>query len=276
MKKSALLGLSLATALLTACGGGGGSSNPTPMVNNGNTNTSNTNTGNTNSGNQNPKPTTPTIIDTTTANNGTQTNNKTDTTIAGTKLNLSQANNRVSSSQVTTATPNINVVVVNGQQIKFIPENGVNIVSNTINISDANSTRIGGGSRNLQYTRYGYVKQGQDSFLFAQGQKTATMPTTGQAIYTGKAAHIHNGEVKLKDAEFDVNYANKQISGQIRDEGTRNTIAALSAKIDGNTFSGTVGTFSTNGHFYGPNAAEMGGVYKNAIGNISGAFGAKK
>lgn len=281
MKKSLFLGLTLAsTALLTACGGSGsssGSSNPTPLITNSNSNSGNTNISNTNNSSAN----NPSVGSTT--NNNTQSNtNQTDTTISGTKITLRQVNNRVQSSEATTATPDKNIVVVNGQKITFIPQNsGVNITSNTINITDSSSVRMGSGS-NLQYTRYGYVKEGQNSFLFAQGQKTADMPTSGEATYNGNATHIRNGEVKLYVAEFKVNYANKQLSGQIRDStNTANpTVANLSATINGNTFSGISGsgvsTFTTTGNFYGPNAAEMGGTYKNSIGNISGAFGAKK
>lgn len=261
MKKSALLGLSLATALLTACGGGGGSSNPTPMVNN------NGGGGNNNGG---------TTVISTTTNNNAQTNiDKLDTTIQGNLLNLNDATTKRAnnSATATAATTNKNIVVVNGQKLTFMQ---TGIGGNTINMNANNMARTGGSS-NLQYTRYGYLREGSNApVLFAQGNLAEKMPTTGQFIYTGKAAHIQNGEVKIKDAEFDVNYANKQISGQIRDEGTRNTIAILSAEIDGNKFNGTVGTFTTTGHFYGPNAEEMGGVYKNTTGNISGAFGAKK
>ncbi|MDO4222876.1 MAG: transferrin-binding protein-like solute binding protein [Acinetobacter sp.] len=251
MKKSFSLSLLsvFTVALLTACGGGGGGSSnvATPIV------------------------TSPTT------NTGTGTNTSTtDSTIAGTKITLN-ASNRVKVNETSSsATTDINTVVVDGTSIQLYP---TGISSNTLSMIDSQSTRKGGSS-NLTYTRYGYIKNGtSDPILFAQGELTKDMPTTGSAIYTGKAIHVSNGTETFKDVVFDVNFANKQISGQIRPEGSSVADVALSATINGNEFAGkTSGTngFTTTGKFYGTNAAEIGGVYRNATGNISGAFGAKK
>lgn len=261
MKKSLFLSLTLiSTVLLTACGGGGGSNNPTPMVNNGNTN----------SGNQNPKPTTPAIIGTTTTNNGSQTNSdKLNTSIQGNQLNLNNATaNRANNvATATSATTDKNIVVVNGQKITFMPA-GFNTPK--IEMVANNTHRVGGGS-NLQYTRYGYLREGSNApVLFAQGNLAEKMPTTGKATYKGSSAHVHNGKVELKDATFNVDFSAKKLTGTIGSDTN------LSATINGNSFSGTQGIYTTNGKFYGPNAEELGGVYKNHTGNISGAFGAKK
>lgn len=258
MKKSALLGLSLATALLTACGGGGGSSNPTPMVNN---NGSGGNSGNNNGGT--------TVVGTTTNNNAQTNTDKLDTTIQGNLLNLNNATAKRANNSATTtaATTDKNIVVVNGQKLTFMQ---TGISSNAINMDATNMARTGGSS-NLQYTRYGYLREGSNApVLFAQGNLAEKMPTSGEATYTGQSAHVHNGNVELRNAKFSVNYAAKTVTGKI------GTDINLSAKINGNTFSGQQGIYTTDGKFYGPNAEEMGGVYKNTTGNISGAFGAKK
>lgn len=273
MKKLTFVGLTiLSTAILTACGGGGGSSPATPMVNSGGSSNSSANVGNVSNGSNTSSP----------SNN---TNTKVDTSIAGNQINLNNANKHtIGTVTKTTATSDKNIVVVNGQSITFTPA-GIssgktyNIQNSTIN--GVTLTRVGGGDRQLQYTRYGYVKEGSSSpFLFAQGHLTSDMPKTGKAIYTGNSAHVQNGAVSVKDVVFDVNYATGVISGEIRPEGKLTTDLALSAKISGNSFSGSVGTglnkVTTTGQFYGPKAAEMGGVYKNEHGNISGAFGAKK
>lgn len=129
-----------------------------------------------------------------------------------------------------------------------------------------------GGSSNLAYTRYGYIREGVDGtpHLFAQGVTTTNMPTTGTATYTGSAAHLQNGQIGLVDARFNVNYGTKNLTGTV---GT----TALSATITGNTFSGThANGISTTGRFYGNNAAELGGTYRNANGSVAGAYGAKK
>lgn len=257
MKKLTFVGLTiLSTAILTACGGGGGSSPATPMVNSGT-----------------PGGSSSSPVDVGNSNN---TNTKMDATIAGNQISLNNTKNTVNLTK-TTATSDKNIVVVNGQNITFMPANTTGAI---ITINSPNLTRIGGGSQ-LQYTRYGYVKEGSNSpFLFAQGHLTSDMPKTGSAIYQGNAAHVENGMVNIKDVTFDVNYAKGEISGQVRPQGKATTDVILSAKISGNSFSGSVGTglnkVTTTGQFYGPQAAEMGGVYQNERGNMSGAFGAKK
>lgn len=166
------------------------------------------------------------------------------------------------------ATTKINQVVINGQAVDFIPSG---FTVGTLNMRAGNMDRVGGSS-NLAYTRYGYIREGVGGtpHLFAQGVETTTMPTTGTATYTGKATHLQNGQVGLVDARFNVNYGTKNLTGTV---GT----TALSATITGNAFSGThANGISTTGRFYGNNAAELGGTYRNANGSIAGAYGAKK
>ena len=50
----------------------------------------------------------------------------------------------------------------------------------------------------------------------------------------------------------------------------------LSAKINGNTFSGTENGVSTEGIFVGAKATKMIGLFKDDNNKIQGAFGAKK
>lgn len=235
MKYTVLVALG-ATALLTACGGGSDSS-PINNV----------------SSVQTPSPT-PTPTPTPTTNNSIQGNIM---SVASGKANAN----------TTTSSSAINKVVINGSEVDFYP---AGFSSNTLMLMASNMQRVGGSS-NLAYTRYGYIREGASGtpHLFAQGQVTTTMPTTGTATYQGNAAHLENGSVSLVGAKFNVDYGQKTLTGTV---GTRD----LSATISGNTFSGANNGLSTTGRFYGTNAAELGGTYKNGDGSIAGAYGAKK
>ena len=82
---------------------------------------------------------------------------------------------------------------------------------------------------------------------------------------------------------FNVDFGAKKLNGTVA-VGHWNPVA-LTAKINGNQFSGTsTAGIQTTGRFYGPQAAEMGGVFNgetpsnNAGVNFKwiGSFGAKK
>ncbi|MFL1731392.1 transferrin-binding protein-like solute binding protein [Moraxella oculi] len=187
------------------------------------------------------------------------------TTIQGNKMNI--VNGKANGSTAITNSPSTNKVVVNGQAVDFIP-NGFSV--RTLNLTASNMARVGGGS-NLAYTRYGYVREGKtgEAYLFAQGNPTTKMPTTGTATYTGQGVHFENGANSNVNASFQVNYGDKNLSGTVGN-------VSLKAIITGNTFAGNQGGISTKGQFYGANAAELGGTYRNADGSVAGAYGAKK
>lgn len=258
MKTQFLSVLTIAcTIALVACAGGSSETTSaggaTPVVS-GNTNTS----GSTGSSN---RPTT----------NQTP---KIDSTIQGNIIALNSSNNRVARSNTNTVqTTSINKVVVNGQAIDFVPTSSDQ--SNRIDIRGNNMVRVG-SNKELSYTRYGYMKNGTNAtpYIFAQGHVTTdNMPTIGTATYTGNATHVANGNIEHANAEFSVDYGKKTVNGTITP--TSGIVHRLDATISGNRFSGN-GNMITNGQFYGPNAEEMGGTYQNRIGNINGAFGAKK
>lgn len=185
--------------------------------------------------------------------------------IQGTRMNI--ANNKASASTAITNSPSVNKVVVNGQAVDFIPT-GFNV--GTLNLTANNMARLGGSS-SLAYTRYGYVRQSTngEAYLFAQGTPTATMPTTGTATYKGNGVHFANGSNNIVPASFNVDYGNKKLAGTVGN-------TTLTGTITGNTFAGTNKGISTKGQFYGANAAELGGTYRNADGSVAGAYGAKK
>lgn len=178
--------------------------------------------------------------------------------------------------QPLTGSQGINTVTIDGKTLDFIPQGF--IVGNNINLNAGNMTRIGSGNA-LSYMHYGYVADTAKNVsptLFAQGIATASdkVPTTGKATYNGTA--VDNNKVSY-NARFDVNYKIKTVGGTLTPQ--KDTVGAkdilLSAKINGNQFAST-GTYDVNGQFYGPNAEELGGVFKNHDDSLSGAFGAKK
>lgn len=248
MKKLSLSLVTMTTLVLTACGGGGG--NDAPVINS--TPTAPVTT-----------PSTPTLAKPSTENPAT-------IGIVGTKMSVSYGT--ADPATPTNVTSKINTVVINGEQIDFLP---AGFTVNQLNMQNTNFNgttiwRVGGSSR-LAYTRYGYVKEGLtgEAHLFAQGELSTSTPTTGTATYKGNGAYLNNGQISLAEAEFNVDYGQKTLSGKVGN-------TALAATISGNGFAGTKDSVSTTGHFYGAGAVELGGTYRNANGTIAGAYAAKK
>lgn len=131
-------------------------------------------------------------------------------------------------------------------------------------------------------------------FLLGLRTPKAEIPTTGNVKYRGNwFGYISDGETSYSAtgdkqqnknalAEFDVNFTDKTLKGQLKHADTQNTVFNIEAKFqkDRNDFTGTAtannvaidsqntqGTpkvnFKTtvNGAFYGPNATELGGYF---------------
>lgn len=246
MKLLKLTALTAAVAAMTACSSSGGGANiATPK---------------------------PVVAATTTPTTTTPTPAATSVGIQGNVINLNQNKVAVGNITNTAATAQVNKVVVNGQTLDFIPT-GFAVAKLTL--TAGNMDRIGGSSQ-LAYTRYGYIREGSATpALFAQGDITPAnaVPQTGAATYNGSAAHVASGKVSLVDSSFTVDFGKQQLQGAIKaPEGDVN----LAATINGNAFSGTQNGIQTKGMFYGSQAQELGGVYTNTSGTISGAYGAKK
>lgn len=268
MKRTLLvLGLATAAISLTACGGGGHHSVDnvaTPVVNN---SANNTNTNNANAGNGASN----------TASNTTNTANTAKTGIQGNIIAIK--NHKAGNNTAIGATKNIASIVINGQAIDFIPA-GFSVGS--IDLRANNMARVGSGNngRNLIHSYYGYLKEGTNGtpHLFSQGNVTTAMPQSGKANYTGNAVNVSTSAdgkshaISTSTANFSVDFGAKTLTGQINSANK----VELAGTIKNNGFSGTKNGITTNGYFYGNNAAELGGTYKNANGTISGAYGAKK
>ncbi|HEZ1981590.1 TPA: transferrin-binding protein-like solute binding protein [Neisseria meningitidis] len=144
--------------------------------------------------------------------------------------------------------------------------------------------------------------KGRDIDLFLKGIRTAEadIPQTGKAHYTGtwearigKPIQWDNKADKAAKAEFNVDFGKKSISGTLTEEnGVEPAFRIENGVIDGNGFHATAhtrdtginlsGTGSTNpqrfkasnlrveGGFYGPQAAELGGIIFNNDGKSLG------
>lgn len=244
MKKLSPIIVLATTLALTACGGNDSPATPTTST---------------------PTTTTPTTTKPSVPENPASTG------IVGTKMSIGR-NNAANPASPTNITTNINTVVINGEQVEFMPRgfmvNQLNMQNSTFN--GVLMWRVGGSS-NLSYTRYGYFKDGStgEPHLFAQGELSTNTPSTGTATYKGNGAELNNGKISLVDATFNVDYGQKTLTGTV---GT----TALSATINGNAFAGTKDGISTTGYFYGTRASELGGTYRNANGTLAGAYAAKK
>ncbi|MDO4693455.1 MAG: Slam-dependent surface lipoprotein [Eikenella sp.] len=174
-------------------------------------------------------------------------------------------------------TNDINQITIAGRTIELIPQ-GISVGA-FLSINDLNGDKIHrtiGG--NLANARWGYLKlpNQTEGYLFAHGKPTEQMPTANGIVkYSGLS--LHRGQSPSTavqgTAKFDVNFANKTLTGTVSPTGV--APINLQATISGNTFAGERNGVQTNGGFYGPNAAEMAGVYRQQ-GQFSGAFGAKK
>ena len=181
----------------------------------------------------------------------------------------------------------LDVLNVEGKSFNIVPTGQA--ASEVLKITSNNVTRLVSGTK-YKNVRWGLISQEglNNHYLLAYGiNPTTNMPATGQATYVGNGVHSYasNGEgidtYHLSNAKFNVNFADKSLEGSItpannKPFGSVNEVK-LSAKIDGNQFSGkTAEGTETGGRFYGFGASELSGSYINPQATQIGVFGAQK
>lgn len=256
MQKTSLALLVSSALLLTACGGGGGDNNapqdqqkPAP---------------------QQPAPQQP--------NNTNQPNKGTyQGTVAivptGTVINANTSLQK-------TASENLGVINVNGKQIAAqipgIYSGGFTIMSGSKINGKSYKTFVVSGSK-FANSKFGYITEGNEDYIFSHGAFTANMPTTGRVKYDGDAIIGRAGAVTTGDADFVADFGAKTLTGKIERDGKGFAFSPIhiNATINGNGFATGAGPVTAGGNFYGPNAAELGGVFRDANQQLSGSFGAK-
>lgn len=175
---------------------------------------------------------------------------------------------------------NVNIVRVEGKTIEVVP---TGMSGRIISLNAKNLTRYVGG--NNQNIRWGLVTDEtlNSRYLLAYGvNPTINMPSSGTASYIGGGVHAYSangGGIDAwtpTEANFRANFADKSLSGELKPTNNTKSIE-ISAKIDGNKFSGTASTGTqTAGGFYGNNASELAGSYINTNEGYVGVYGAQK
>ena len=131
--------------------------------------------------------------------------------------------------------------------------------------ADKTDAEIANGSRSTQTNK-----------VFSMGQVTTNMPTTGTAVYNGLSLGSSTGNTYNQGtSQFNVNFGAKTISGTVTNAAYS---ADLRGTISGASFSGVHNGVNMSGNFYGPNAAELGGVYNGTSNgrSVVCSFGAKR
>lgn len=159
--------------------------------------------------------------------------------------------------------------------------------------------------KNLSYVKFGMYYEDKDKkntnqtgqyhqFLLGLRTPSSEIPAMGNVKYLGSwfgyisdgtTSYSPSGDKKRENnalAEFDVDFANKKLTGELKRAGTQNTVFSIEAKFqNGNAFKGTATatnfvidgnnsqtkstqiniTTEVNGAFYGPKATELGGYF---------------
>lgn len=178
---------------------------------------------------------------------------------------------------------------MDGREIKIFPDAGeydgipninYDLVPVSKYVKDGDVIRVVGNADQLSYTRFGMIKVGSNNYMMVQGQETplSDMPTSsGTLVYRGHAVYLDNANpVNAGTANFYVNFGNRTFRGDMSFPDVRGGIQLDNGTINGNGFSGTSSQGAEfKGSFHGPNAEELGGVYRKQ-GEYDGAFGAKR
>ncbi|MDK4684400.1 transferrin-binding protein-like solute binding protein [Kingella negevensis] len=286
---------------LAACGGGGGGHH-TPNVNTGNSQPLNKQGLTNNQTNNKNSSTNQTSPNNQTNNKNTSNNSKPTYTPTSEYKGSVTVSNEPDTSKATIKSitnPNLDKIVVDGHEIVI---NYPGVMSGTFTtIRNGDRETIVSGKQ-LKYAKFGshetFGRPGKlDSkvYTFAIGEVTPTtgenaVPATGKATYKGSTVMNVGGGSFMTDpsrakSHFDVDFGSKTISGYTRittEAGDTLHNVPLEGKINGATFSGTKDKVSMQGHFFGPKAAELGGVFKGTIADemmdvpVLGSFGATK
>ena len=201
---------------------------------------------------------------------------------------------------------NVNLVNVEGQEIEIIPSGYYErpvIGTNEKEVLQADYPELrsisGKNYKNIRWGKFTEPTLSSDYYVAFGVNPTTEMPQSGTANYIGNGMHVEKKadhlDSNLSFVKLTANFADKTLNGTIslaktgfKDELVLNGIAggalpphlhfddvSLSAKIQGNQFSGINSQgVQVEGGFYGKDADEVAGTYQ---GNDKfGVFGARK
>ncbi|WP_112071499.1 transferrin-binding protein-like solute binding protein [Haemophilus influenzae] len=202
-------------------------------------------------------------------------------------------------------------LLIDNQPIPLLPEKNTNDFISSRHHKVGNKTyKVEACCSNLNYVKFGMYyevplntekdkeKEKQTAattntyYQFLLGHRTVSseIPATGNVKYHGSwFGYIGDGTTSYSAtgdknalAEFDVNFADKKLTGELKRHDNQNTVFKIDATFNGgNSFKGTATakdlvidgensqtqnakiniTTDVNGAFYGPNATELGGYF---------------
>lgn len=223
-------------------------------------------------------------------------------------------------------------LLIDNQPIPLLPEEKTNDFISSKHHTVGNKTyKVEACCSNLSYVKFGMYYEDKEKkntnqtgqyhqFLLGLRTPSSQIPAMGNVKYLGswfgyigddKTSYSATGDKQQEKnavAEFNVDFASKKLTGELKRAGTQNTVFNIDATLKGNAFEGKATanvvidpqntqttsrvnfTATVNGAFYGPNATELGGYFtyngnnptdKNSSSNSEKAraavvFGAKK
>lgn len=207
-------------------------------------------------------------------------------------------------------------LLIDNYPIPLLPESG-DFISSKHHEVGGKRYKVEACCKNLSYVKFGMYYEDKENnknetdkekekqtttsiktyyqFLLGLRTPSSQIPATGNVKYRGNwFGYISDGETSYSAtgdkqqnknalAEFDVNFTDKTLKGQLKHADTQNTVFNIEAKFqkDRNDFTGTATatnfvidgnnsqnkntqiniTTDVNGAFYGPNASELGGYF---------------
>ena len=180
-----------------------------------------------------------------------------------------------------TGSNNLAVLNANGKQIALqlpgIFSGGMTSMKGATINGQSYKLFIASGSRYAN-SKFGYINNGNEDYIFSQGAYTTNMPTSGTVTYQGDAAVGRSAVANTAVSNFTADFGKKTLTGSIT-QAARSDVqfqpVNINATINGNAFStANDAAVKSTGHFYGDNAREVGGVFHDSTQSLVGSFGA--
>nr|AAC43932.1 transferrin binding protein 2 [Haemophilus influenzae] len=193
-------------------------------------------------------------------------------------------------------------LLIDNYPVPLLPENTNDFISSKHHEVGGKHYKVEACCKNLSYVKFGIYYEDNEKntkieteqyhqFLLGLRTPSSQIPATGNVKYRGswfgyigddKTSYSTTGD-KNALAEFDVNFTDKKLTGELKRADNQNTVFRINAdfKNNDNAFKGTAtaenfvidGNNSqtgntqinikteVNGAFYGPNATELGGYF---------------
>lgn len=195
-------------------------------------------------------------------------------------------------------------LLIDKYPIPLLPEteNSGDFISSRHHDVGGKTYKVEACCKNLSYVKFGMYYEDKEKkntnqtgqyhqFLLGLRTPSSQIPARGNVKYLGswfgyigddKTSYSATGDKQQEKnavAEFNVDFASKKLTGELKRAGTQNTVFNIDATLKGNAFEGKATanvvidpqntqttsrvnfTATVNGAFYGPNATELGGYF---------------